>query len=215
MFRRYTKNLIITAGFPCQDASIAGGREGLAGARTGLFTELARIIDEVKPEWFILENVPGLLSVNKGRDMAFIIATLSEIGYCVAWRILDAQFFGVAQRRRRLWIVGSFGDTRSAEVLFEQAGSRGNVKAVKKIRQRRLHISSTTKARDGRTNNATDTYIASTIRGCDFNSATARGQTNFVAQTINAGKRGNAGRIWEDTYIAETDADREGKTDGI
>ena len=114
-----------------------------------------------------------------------------------------------------LWIVGSFGDTRSAEVLFEQAGSRGNVKAVKKIRQRRLHISSTIKARDDRTNNATDMYIASTIRGCDFNPATARGQTNFVAQTINAGKRGNAGRIWEDTYIAETDADRKGKTDGV
>ena len=212
MLRRYTKDFILTAGFPCQDASIAGKREGLAGKRTGLFGELARIIEETKPEWFVLENVPGLLSVNGGRDMAFIIAKLSEIGYCVAWRVLDAQYFGVAQRRRRLWIVGSFGDTCSAEVLFEQEGGAGNGKAKSKMGQRGLCIST----RDGERNDPTnETLIAFAVGTTDFTGSTGTRSRNIVAQTIGATPRGNTSFVWQDTYIAETNADRKGKTDGI
>ena len=110
---------LICGGFPCQDLSMAGNRAGLAGQRSGLFFELARIINEVKPKWFILENVPGLLSSNQGRDMATVIETLAKIGYCVSWRVLDSQFFGVAQRRKRVFIVGSLGNTSSIKVLFE------------------------------------------------------------------------------------------------
>jgi len=125
---------IITGGFPCQDVSLAGKRAGLAGERSGLWFEFARIIDELEPGWVVIENVPGLLSSNKGRDFAVIVQWLAERGYGVAWRVLDAQYFGVAQRRRRVFIVGSFGNGRAAEVLFEPESCFGNTpkKARKK-----------------------------------------------------------------------------------
>ena len=101
---------IIVGGFPCQDLSVAGKRRGLAGERSGLFFEVTRLLDETKAKWFILENVPGLLSSNGGRDMGIILGALAELGYGVAYRILDAQYFGVPQRRRRIFIVGCLGD---------------------------------------------------------------------------------------------------------
>ena len=110
---------LICGGFPCQDVSFAGKRAGLAGKRSGLWFEFARIIDELKPGWVVIENVPGLLSSNRGQDFAVIIQRLAECGYGVAWRVLDAQYFGVPQRRRRVFIVGSLGSGCAAEVLFE------------------------------------------------------------------------------------------------
>ncbi len=115
---------LICGGFPCQDLSVAGKRAGLAGERSGLWFEFARVIDELEPRWVIVENVPGLLSSNRGADFAIIIQWLADRGYGVAWRVLDAQFFGVAQRRRRVFIVASFGNGRAAEVLFEREGLR-------------------------------------------------------------------------------------------
>lgn len=110
----------ITAGVPCQDVSVAGKRAGLKGERTGLFFEFARILQELRPAWFVFENVPGLLSSNRGRDFAEVLRVLMvECGYGVCWRVLDSQFFGVAQRRRRVFIVGRFGEPCPAEVLFE------------------------------------------------------------------------------------------------
>jgi len=117
---------IVCGGFPCQDVSIAGRRAGLAGERSGLWFEFARIIDEIEPRWVIIENVPGLLSSNKGQDFAVIVQWLAERGYGVAWRVLDAQFFGVPQRRRRVFIVASFGDGSASEVLFESEGGERN-----------------------------------------------------------------------------------------
>ena len=120
---------LICGGFPCQDVSIAGRRAGLAGERSGLWFEFARIIDEIEPQWVIIENVPGLLSSNKGQDFAVIVQWLAERGYGVAWRVLDAQFFGVPQRRRRVFIVASFGNGSATEVLFEsEGGERDNPK---------------------------------------------------------------------------------------
>lgn len=115
---------IITAGFPCQDISLAGRTEGLAGERSGLFSEIVRLLSELRPRWIILENVPHLLSINGGRDMGTVVGALGERGYGIAWRVLDAQHFGVAQRRRRLFIVGHLGDTgrSSWEVLCEPNG---------------------------------------------------------------------------------------------
>jgi len=112
-------NGIITGGFPCQDLSVAGRRAGLSGSRSGLFWEICRLLDETKAQSFILENVPGLLSSNEGRDMGTVIRALEERGYSIAWRVLDAQHFGVAQRRRRVFIVGHLGnDWRTpAEIL--------------------------------------------------------------------------------------------------
>jgi DNA (cytosine-5)-methyltransferase 1 len=114
---------LICGGFPCQDVSVAGKRAGLAGERSGLWFEFHRILDELKPEWVVIENVPGLLSSQGGRDFAVILQGLVELRYGVAWRVLDAQYAGVAQRRRRVFIVGHLGDGRAAEVLFERDGS--------------------------------------------------------------------------------------------
>lgn len=117
---------LICGGFPCQDLSVAGRREGLAGERSGLWFEFHRIIKSLTPRWVVVENVPGLLSSNGGRDFAVILRGLVECGYGVAWRILDAQYFGVAQRRRRVFIVGSLGSGRAAEILFERESLSGD-----------------------------------------------------------------------------------------
>lgn len=123
---------VICGGFPCQDVSIAGKRAGLAGERSGLWHEFARIIDELEPSWVVIENVPGLLSSNRGRDFATVIRWLAQRGYGVAWRILDSQHFGVAQRRRRVFIVGSFGNGSAAEILFESNGVRWDTEKGRK-----------------------------------------------------------------------------------
>jgi DNA (cytosine-5)-methyltransferase 1 len=120
---------LICGGFPCQDVSVAGRRAGLAGERSGLWFEFARVVDELEPQWVVAENVPGLLSSNGGRDFAVIIHGLVKFGYGVCWRVFDAQYFGVAQRRRRVFIVGSFRDGRAAEVLFEREGLRRDSQA--------------------------------------------------------------------------------------
>ena len=128
---------IITGGFPCQDLSVAGKRRGLAGERSGLFWEIARLIEETKTEWFILENVPGLLTSNKGQDFGVVVGTMADLGYSLAWRVLDAQHFGVPQRRRRVFIVGRrTGDGLSAaEVLFKSEGLRRNTTQSKQTGQ--------------------------------------------------------------------------------
>jgi DNA (cytosine-5)-methyltransferase 1 len=128
---------IITGGFPCQDLSVAGKRAGLAGERSGLFWEIARLIEETKTEWFILENVPGLLTSNKGRDFGVVVGTMADLGYSLAWRVLDAQHFGVPQRRRRVFILGRrTGDGLSpAEVLFKSEGLRRNTTQSKQTGQ--------------------------------------------------------------------------------
>lgn len=110
-------------GFPCQDVSLAnqGKRKGLNGKRSGLFFEFARLIKEKTPNWIVLENVPGLLNSNSGEDFKVILQTMDELGYCVAWRVLDAKFYGTPQRRRRVFIVGSYRSIGSFEVLFNFA----------------------------------------------------------------------------------------------
>ena len=151
---------VLTAGWPCQGNSVAGRRGGMADERSGLWGEVARILAEQRPRWFLGENVPGLLSVcgcrlcsaigvlrsrhtvqrggrqcrcakcndgrriqaaHKGSDFFSVLADLAKLGYGFAYRILDSQWFGVAQRRRRVFIVGHLGDwRRAAEVLFER-----------------------------------------------------------------------------------------------
>jgi DNA (cytosine-5)-methyltransferase 1 len=111
-------------GFPCQDLSLAnqGKRKGLDGDRSGLFFEFYRLLKERKPKWIVLENVPGLLNSHGGDDFKILLSSLDELGYGVAWRIFDAKYFGTPQRRRRVFIVGSYGSIESARVLFEPNG---------------------------------------------------------------------------------------------
>ncbi len=114
---------VIIGGFPCQDVSLAGRREGLAGERSGLWFEFIRIVNELTPEWVIIENVPGLLSSNRGRDMGTIVGGLAKCGYWWAYRIIDAQYHGVPQRRRRVFVVASLTKGRPHQVLFERESS--------------------------------------------------------------------------------------------
>ena len=109
------------AGFPCQDVSLAnqGKRKGLKGVRSGLFFQFAGLIKQKCPKWVIMENVPGLLNSQNGRDFSTVISTLDEFGYGVAWRVLDAKFFGTPQRRRRVFIVASYRSPSAAQVLFD------------------------------------------------------------------------------------------------
>lgn len=114
---------VVCGGFPCQDVSVAGKRAGLAGARTGLFWDALAFASHVKAETVILENVPGLLSSNNGRDFGVVISALADAGYRhVEWRVLDSQFFGVPQRRRRVFIVATTRDYGGREVLVEREG---------------------------------------------------------------------------------------------
>ena len=110
---------LVVGGFPCQDLSVAGNRAGLAGERSGLWFEFHRVLAELEPRWVVIENVPGLLSSNGGRDFAVLLRGLVQLRYGVCWRVLDAQYEHLAQRRKRVFIVGHLGDGRAAEVLFE------------------------------------------------------------------------------------------------
>jgi DNA (cytosine-5)-methyltransferase 1 len=114
---------------------VAGKRKGLAGARTGLWWEFHRILAEFKPGICVIENVPGLFSVNGGRDFLIIIRGLAELGYCVSWAVLDSQYRGVAQRRDRVFIVGSLGNGCSAQILFESESVCGDSAPSREKRQ--------------------------------------------------------------------------------
>ena len=142
---------IICAGSPCQDLSVAGKREGLAGERSGLFVDAIKLVHGLrertgKPRYFVWENVPGAFSSNKGHDFAAVLSEITktevpmpkygrwaESGYVewggtssLAWRTLDAQYWGVPQRRKRIFLVADFGGFTAAEILFVEQGLHGN-----------------------------------------------------------------------------------------
>jgi DNA (cytosine-5)-methyltransferase 1 len=127
---------LLVGGTPCQSFSVAGLRGGLADGRGNLALEFMRLAARCAPRWIVWENVPGVLSSNGGRDFGAILGALVELGYGFAYRVLDAQFFGVPQRRRRVFIVGHLGDwRRAAAVLFERESLRGNPPASGEARK--------------------------------------------------------------------------------
>lgn len=117
---------VLTGGFPCQDYSVAGAGAGLAGDRGALWWEYHRLIAALRPTWVVAENVPGLLSSRDGADFETIIGSLTERGYGVVWAVLDAQYNGVAQRRRRVFIVGHSGGVPRPEILALAEGLYGH-----------------------------------------------------------------------------------------
>lgn len=118
---------LLVGGTPCQSFSVAGLRRGLADERGNLALEYLRLADRLRPRWLVWENVPGVLSSNGGRDFGSFLGGLRQLGYRGCYRVLDAQHFGVAQRRRRVFFVGYLGDWRpSAAVLLEPASLRGH-----------------------------------------------------------------------------------------
>lgn len=125
---------LVVGGSPCQSFSVAGKREGLKGA-SGLMFEYIRCVQELRPRWFLWENVPGALTSEDGGAFGQLLSEMDELGYSLAWRVLDAQFFGVAQRRRRLFLVGHLGSESPAEVLFEPDCLSGNPQSSREKRQ--------------------------------------------------------------------------------
>ena len=145
---------IVTFGSPCQDMSIAGKREGLGGSRSNLFYQAVRIVKEMRcktdgryPRFVVWENVPGAFSSNKGKDFKAVLEEICKVkdpcvyvpgfakwqnageilgdGYSVAWRVFDAQFWGVPQRRKRIYLVADFAGGCAGKVLFESEGVSG------------------------------------------------------------------------------------------
>ena len=118
---------LLVGGTPCQSFSVAGLRGGLADDRGNLALQFLRLAQRTRARWLVWENVPGVLSSNGGRDFGAILGGMVELGYGFAYRVLDAQFFGVPQRRRRVFVVGYLGDwRRAAAVLFERHSLSGD-----------------------------------------------------------------------------------------
>jgi DNA (cytosine-5)-methyltransferase 1 len=124
---------LLVGGFPCQPFSVAGKRKGIADERGDLFFELARILKEKRPRYFIFENVPGLLGIEKGQTFAKIIETLCELGYCVEWLVHDSSGFGVPQKRRRVYIAGCLGRNCSGQILAFGESDSKNSRKVKQL----------------------------------------------------------------------------------
>lgn len=119
VLERYGNVDLIVGGSPCQSFSVAGKREGLSGESRLMF-EYIRAVQEVRPRWFVWENVPGALTSEGGTAFGQLLQEMDGLGYGVAWRVLDSRFFGVPQRRRRVFAVGRLGDIEGpCQVLFE------------------------------------------------------------------------------------------------
>jgi DNA (cytosine-5)-methyltransferase 1 len=164
---------ILVGGTPCQSFSVAGLRKGLEDPRGNLALTYVGILDKFKPKWFIWENVPGVLSSGGGRDFGAFLGAVAELGYGFAYRVLDAQNFGVPQRRRRVFVVGHLGDWQpAAKVLFESESLSGDSKPSRKTRKgvagfvessfgqyREDVIAGTTKASGGVLGGGSETFL--------------------------------------------------------
>ena len=138
---------VLVGGTPCQSFSVAGLRKGLDDPRGNLMLTYLAIAKQYRPNWLVWENVPGVLSSNGGRDFGSFLGGLAECGYGFAYRVLDAQYFGVAQRRRRVFVVGYLGDWRlAAAVLFERHSLSGHPAPS---REKRQEVAGTIKASIG------------------------------------------------------------------
>ena len=124
---------VVIGGFPCQDLSTGGQRKGLAGERSGLFYEFIRIVRDMptKPSFVVVENVPGLLTSNNGRDFAVVLNEMVKqwSPKSISWRTLDSRYFGVPQRRERVFIVADLAGERASDVLDLKTDMRGDIRA--------------------------------------------------------------------------------------
>ena len=127
---------VLVGGTPCQSFSVAGLRKGLDDPRGNLSLTYLAIADRYRPDWLVWENVPGVLSSGGGRDFGAFLGALGKLGYGFAYRVLDAQYFGLAQRRKRVFVVGYLGDwRRAAAVLFERESLQGHTAPSREARE--------------------------------------------------------------------------------
>ena len=211
---------LLVGGTPCQSFSVAGLRKGLEDPRGNLMLTYLGIADHFKPKWLLWENVPGVLSSNGGEDFACLFKGMAELGYGFAYRVLDAQHFGVPQRRRRVFVVGCLGDWQSAaKVLFESESLQRNITPSREERKeitayvessfgqyREDRIAGTTKASGGVLGGGSETFLtqAYNITFCDAN-GTRKDRPNgglYVNETdtSNTLTRANVGTYAVDTY---------------
>ena len=170
---------VFVGGTPCQSFSVAGLRKGLDDPRGNLMLTYLAIADRFRPKWLVWENVPGVLSSNDGQDFGTFLGGLGELGYGFAYRILDAQYFGVAQRRRRVFVIGHLGDWRpAAAVLFERDSLQRNPAPSRKARERvagffesslaqyrAADVGGTLKASGGVLGGGSETFLAQRVDG--------------------------------------------------
>ena len=168
---------LLVGGTPCQSFSVAGLRKGLEDPRGNLALTYCGILDKFRPKWFVWENVPGVLSSGKGRDFGSFLGAVAQLGYGFSYRVLDAQYFGVAQRRRRVFVVGCLdGWEYTAKVLFESESLCRNINKRKKKREgitgfvessfgqyRPDTIAGTTKASGGVLSGGSETFIVGAL----------------------------------------------------
>jgi DNA (cytosine-5)-methyltransferase 1 len=127
---------LLVGGTPCQSFSVAGLRKGMDDPRGNLALVYCGMLDHFRPNWFVWENVPGVLSSSGGRDFGSFLGAVAQLGYGFSYRVLDAQYCGVAQRRRRIFVVGHLGDWRlAAAVLFERHSLRRDLAPSQKQRE--------------------------------------------------------------------------------
>lgn len=190
---------LLVGGTPCQSFSVAGLRGGLTDSRGNLALEFLRLAQRLEARWLLWENVPGVLSSNEGGDFGSLLGAMGELGYGFAYRVLDAQFFGVPQRRRRVFVVAHLGDwRRAATVLFEPPSVRGNSAARRATSK---DVASTLTTRPGRrldgealTVTAVGGDIAHTLRGEGFDASedgTGRGTPIIAFDTTQVTSRTN------------------------
>jgi DNA (cytosine-5)-methyltransferase 1 len=166
---------VLVGGTPCQSFSVAGLRKGLDDPRGNLMLTYLAIAAKYRPKWVVWENVPGVLSSNGGLDFASFLRGLGECGYGFAYRVLDAQYFGVPQRRRRVFVVGCLGDWRSAAaVLFEQHSLQGHLAPSRKTgKDLAKCLTTSTQRYDTETETLVTQPIAYNITFCDANGTRA------------------------------------------
>ena len=178
---------LLVGGTPCQSFSVAGLRKGLDDPRGNLMLTYLAIASQYQPKWLVWENVPGVLSSNRGRDFGTFLGALAKLGYGFSWRCLDAQYFGVAQRRRRVFVIGYLGDwRRAAAVLFERESMSGHSAPRRETREEITGYTSssfgaydkgvgTVRAAGGDLGGGSETLVAKTITtgtGRQFNAET-------------------------------------------
>ena len=215
---------LLVGGTPCQSFSVAGLRKGLDDDRGNLALEFLLLADRLRPRWLVWENVPGVLSSNGGRDFGAFVGGLEELGYLGVWRVLDAQYFGLAQRRRRVFFVAYLGNWRPpAAVLLEPESLRGdppprreagaNVAALTAAgfgtsgaddnQGQARHLAAhalNAKGGSGRSDAESETFIAQALRGEGFDASedgTGRG-TPLVpfAQIVRSNQGSGGNRAW-------------------
>ena len=184
---------VLVGGSPCQSFSVAGRREGLEG-ESGLMWEYVRAVRELVPRWIVWENVPGALSSSHGEDFRCLLEALDACGYGLAWRVLDAEFFGLAQRRERVFVVGRLGDVeRPCKVLFEPESLRWNPPTSREKRKELAAGAGGGAACAGFRWNAGGNGVAPTLQAGGGRGASVQPIVFGIAGNIENRKPGNGG----------------------